>query len=252
MRDFTFKVYKKLLESIKESGYSFQTFEDFNKNPKDKVVVLRHDSDIWPENDLKIAKIEKAMDIVASYYFRIPETFRVKIVEKIKGMNHEIGYHYEDLARHNGDYERAITNFALNLEKLRKHYPVKTCVMHGRPLSKWDSKLLWERYNLKDYNIIAEPYLSINYKKVLYLTDNGSRWDANKSNIRDKVNSGYDLKIKTTFELVEHFRNIDLPDQIILNVHPARWNDIYIVWLYRFILQKVKNVAKFFLNKLRN
>jgi hypothetical protein len=43
------------------------------------------------------------------------------------------------------------------LEKLREFYPVKTICMHGSPLSKYDNKKIWEKYDYRDYGIIAEP-----------------------------------------------------------------------------------------------
>ena len=41
----------------------------------------------------------------------------------------------------------AIDDFRLNLEKLRKLYPVKTICMHGSPFSKWDNRDLWKKYD---------------------------------------------------------------------------------------------------------
>jgi hypothetical protein len=250
--DFTFRKYRKLLEAIKKSGYSFQRMEDFVSNAKDKVVVLRHDSDIWPGNDLKMAEIENSMDVVSTYYFRVPETFHQPIINKIKSLGHEIGYHYEDLARFNGDYEIAIENFKKNLEALRKIYPVKTAARHGRPLSKWDSLDLWKKHTLGSFGLTAEPYISIDYTDILYLTDNGSKWNADKSNIRDKVKSNHSFSIPDTDSLIDHFNKARLPKKIIINAHPARWNDIFLVWFYRYLLQKTKNVAKSILNSIRN
>jgi len=249
--DFTLKTYKQLLLTIMASGYSFQSVYDFIGNPLQKSVVLRHDSDIWPNNDLRMANIERNLGIISTYYFRIPATFNVAIIEKIRDMGHEIGYHYEDLATYSGDYNLAIESFSNNLKKIRELYDVKTVSMHGRPLSKWDSRELWQRYKLSDYGIIAETYLHIDYNKVLYLTDNGSRWDGNRSNIRDKVKSNLNYKIKTTYELMTCFQNNELPVHIVLNVHPARWNDNKVIWSYRYILQKAKNIAKHSLNRLR-
>ena len=251
--DFTVRKYRQLLEAIYRNGYEYQTVEQFIKQPKAKVVVLRHDSDIWPWADLTMAKVENSLNILATYYFRVPETFRAEIINEIKSFGHEIGYHYEDLARFNGNYEKAISNFKNNMALLRKLYPVKTVARHGRPLSKIESLDLWKRYDLSEFGILAEPYLSINYSKVLYLTDNGSKWNAEKDNIRDKVkNNAFSYNIKSTDSLIEHFDNGGLPDHIILNVHPARWNDKCIIWAYRFVLQKVKNVAKVSLNSIRS
>ena len=107
------------------------------------------------------------------------------------------------------------------------------------------------KVDLFDFGLIAEPYLSVDYTDVLYLTDNGSRWNGDKSNIRDKVNSGFNFNIRTTDSLIEHIMNNKLPDKIIINAHPARWNDNLVIWLYRYGLQKSKNVAKMILNSIR-
>jgi len=61
--------------------------------------------------------------------------------------------------------------------------------MHGSPLSKWDNRDLWKRYNYRDFGIIGEPYFDVNFDKVLYLTDTGRRWDGEGVSVRDKVTS---------------------------------------------------------------
>lgn len=249
--DFTLKTFKQLLLTLKASGYSFQSVHDFVVNPLDKTVVLRHDSDIWPINDLRMATVENNLGIISTYYFRIPATFNITIISKIRDLGHEIGYHYEDLATYNGNFNLAINSFSNNLKKMRELYDVKTVSMHGRPLSRWDSRELWQKFKLSDFGIIAEPYLDIDYNKVLYLTENGNRWDGDRSNIRDKVKSNFNHKIKTTFDLMNCFQKNELPDQIILNIHPARWNDNLFLWTYRYFLQKFKNLAKLMLNNLR-
>jgi hypothetical protein len=252
MRDFTLSAYNKLINSIKAAGYEFQTFEQFIVNPADKVVVMRHDCDIWPGNDLKMALLENRCHVKATYYFRIPHTFNEPIIKKIRDLGHEIGYHYENLADTNGNFEKAIDSFKINLDKIRKIYPVRTIAMHGRPLSRWDSRLLWEKYLLEDFGIIGEPYRSVDYNKVLYLTDTGSRWDGGKVSIRDNVKSDFNYSIKTTFQLIKAFNDNMMPDHVIINAHAARWNDNLMVWIYRYFLQTAKNAAKFILKFFRH
>ena len=252
MRDFTFETYRNLLKQIIQFGYEFQTMEEFINSPKNRVVVLRHDSDIWPKNDLKMAILESQLSVKSTYYFRVPETFKEEIILKIVGLSHEIGYHYEDLVRSKGNQDMAIANFKINLKQLRRFYPVRTITRHGRPLSTIESLELWKKFNYMSLGIIAEPYLDVDYSKVLYLTDNGSKWNASSSNIRDYTYSEYfNFDIETTFDLIEAFSQNKLPNQIILNVHPARWNDNFLVWTYRFFLQKAKNSAKTLLKSLR-
>ncbi len=72
----------------------------------------------------------------------------------------------------------------------RKIVPVKTICMHGSPLSKYDNKELWEKYDYRDYGIIGEPYFDINFNEVFYLSDTGRSWNNSDANVRDKVVRG--------------------------------------------------------------
>ncbi|MBN2174671.1 MAG: hypothetical protein JW731_11095 [Bacteroidales bacterium] len=249
-RDFTFKTYTLLLSTLRNLDYEFQTLEDFLLKPKKKVIILRHDSDIWPLNDLKMASIENRFGIKSTYYFRIPWTFNIEIIKKIKDLGHEIGYHYEDLAEAKGNFKKAIVTFKRNLDKLKAIYPVQTVAMHGRPLSKWDSRRLWEKYKLEDFGLIGEPYLSINYNEVIYITDTGSRWDGYKVSIRDSVNSPYQVDARSTFDLINYFKEMNPSKPVLINAHAARWNDNLFLWWYRFFLQHAKNITKKYYKKL--
>ena len=277
--DFTLSAYKQLIYSLQSQGYSFQTLQDFIQEPKDKTVILRHDVDRKPGNALVIAKIEKEAGIKASYYFRIvKESYDEGIIRQIADMGHEIGYHYENLTTCGGDLRLAIDDFRLNLEKFRKLYPVKTICMHGSPLSKWDNRDLWKKYDYRDFGIIAEPYLDIDFDEVFYLTDTGRRWDGGAFNIRDKVKGTEiggrmseailredekvrrlegekvrtlerkkefgDLKFRKTWDIIEAVEWGVLPDKVMLNTHPQRWTDNPVEWTKELVWQNVKNVIK--------
>ena len=107
-----------------------------------------------------MAQQEHALGIRSSYYFRYPGTFRPDIIRKIRDLGHEIGYHYEVLSKTNGDYAKAIALFSEELEEFRKICPVKTICMHGSPLSKYNNRDLWERYDYHAYGIFGEAFLS--------------------------------------------------------------------------------------------
>jgi len=97
--DFTLSAYKQLILTLQFQGYFFQTFEEYIQNPKEKVLILRHDVDRLPGNSLVIAKIEKEAGIKTSYYFRIVrQSYDENIIRQIAEMGHEIGYHYENLS----------------------------------------------------------------------------------------------------------------------------------------------------------
>lgn len=97
--DFTLSAYKQFISTLQSYGYFFQIFEEYIQNPKEKVVILRHDVDRLPGNAFVIAKIEKEAGIKARYYFRIvKESYDENIIKQIAEMGHEIGYHYENLS----------------------------------------------------------------------------------------------------------------------------------------------------------
>ena len=46
--------------------------------------------------------------------------------------------------------------------------------------------------------------------------------------------------------------NKELPEKIMLNVHPQRWNDRFVPWARELVMQNVKNVVKRALIKRKN
>lgn len=262
--DFTIYTYKKLLSSLLVEYKFSNTFYEFLEGSKsdsykvqnNSLFILRHDVDYLPENALTAAKLEHSLEIVATYYFRIiPETFKPNIIKEIAGMGHEIGYHYEDmdlviannLDRH---IDLAYESFQRNLERLRKIVPIKTICMHGSPTAKYDNKLIWSKYNYRELGIIGEPYFDIDWNEFGYLTDTGRCWNGEKYSVRDRVNSKYKFNFKTTQDIIDNISS--LPDKIMITIHPQRWTDNWLQWSYELVSQKIKNIAKVSLIKLRS
>lgn len=252
MADFTIHKYRQLLNTLIEQGYQFQTFSEYLTKPSSRSIVLRHDVDKRPQNSLKLAKLESDLGLKGVYNFRIvPKSWDKDIIKAIFSLGHEIGYHYEDLALNNGNFQKAIKNFELNLERIRNLAPVSTITMHGSPTSPHDSRDLWEKFDYKDLGLIGEPYFDIDFSKVLYLTDTGRRWDGSKVSIRDKVNpkmiqqlevKGY--SIHSTNDIIRAARENALPDAIMFTIHPQRWHSRGALWLQEYVMQNAKNIAK--------
>lgn len=245
-RDFTLKKYSRLIDAAIQSGYELQSYERFVKEGQSgKAYILRHDVDDLPEQSLATAKIEAAAGVKGTYYFRVvKQSYHPAIVDAIAAMGHEIGYHYEDMALCGGNYEKAYEHFLHYLEMFRQHYPVKTICMHGSPMSKWDNRLLWERYDYKKSGIIAEPYFDTNFNKVFYITDTSRSWKGSAYSVRDKVNSSFDIQIQSTDDLIRRLYEKSLPDQIMQNIHPQRWQDNIYRWAKELVLQNLKNIVK--------
>jgi len=252
MRNFSLKCYCQLLESIKSQHHYFQTFEGYITTPiSEKLIVLRHDVDKLPENSLVTAKLEHEMGIKGSYYFRtVPESWNEDIIKEISALGHEIGYHYENMTTCKGNIDMAFADFKMNLDKLRKLVPVTTICMHGSPLSKWDSRALWKKYDYKTLEITGEPYFDIDFSKVFYLTDTGRRWDGFKVSRRDRIPQYQDqwekegLVFHSTQDIINAANKGQLPSQIMITVHPQRWTDKPIPWVKELVWQGIKNQVK--------
>ena len=252
MIDFTLQMYRLLLKTFIKADYNFKTIEDYLLNPQSKSVMLRHDVDRNPQQALEMAKIENELNIKSSYYFRIVRvSYNEKIIKQIEELGHEIGYHYEDLSLAKGNYKKAISSFEKNLNLLRQLYPVKTICMHGSPLSKWDNRLIWKKYNYKNYGILGDSYLDIDFNVVLYLTDTGRRWDGAQVSLRDKVESSLKYYFKSSFNIISASQNNALPDQILITTHPHRWNDSIMPWFLELVGQSIKNIIKSIIVKIQ-
>lgn len=253
MKDFTFEIYEKLLQTFLRNGYHCIPYIDYvrKKDLLKKFVILRHDVDGKPEHSVRVAQIQHGNGVRGSYYFRnVPASFNKDCIRKIASLKHEIGFHYEDLSQCHGDASKAIGQFYFFLRELRKITPIRTICMHGSPLSKYDNRKIWDHYNYRDYGIEGEPYFDTDFKRVWYLTDTGRSWN-HKSSIRDKVINAISIPVKNTSHLLDIIAANDAPDQIMLNIHPQRWTDNTLGWYKELVTQKVKNVVKAGLKTVR-
>ena len=293
MRDFTFNIYIDFIKRLIREKYQFQKFSEFVVIPFDNVFFLRNDIDLKKNQALFFAKLEKDLDVKATYYFRIVKTiFDPKIIKQVSNMGHEIGYHYEDvdlvlrrqrtkdIPKKNLNFsvqksglnlpgfkksvnemgeiveewliDLAYESFCKNLEKFREIYSVKTICMHGSPLSPFDNKIIWEKYDYRKLGIIGEPYFDIDFNEVFYLTDTGRRWDGEKVSVRDKVkskkekiNSSFEhLRFRHTKDIIRAAEEGRLPEKMMITIHPQRWHDSLGPWLKELLWQKTKNFVK--------
>lgn len=268
-RDFTLNRFKELLYTLKREGYVFRTFGEFITSPEGKVAVLRHDVDRMPENALETALMEKEAGIKGTYYFRtVPGRWYPGIIKKISELGHETGYHYETVdtafrkkggrlslikgATVSGEEREKLMDeswaeFRRNLERIRQIAPVTTAAMHGSPFSPISNLDLWKKYDYREAGIMGEPYLDIDFAKVLYLTDTGRRWDNPGIIVRDKVDGTKDhltLNVRTTGQLIEAVKNGNLPEQVMITIHPQRWTGRTAGWLRELVWQNIKNSIK--------
>jgi len=246
MKDFTYNIFIKLLESFRAEGYKIITVEDYFLKPqKGKIVILRHDVDRYPSNTLKMARLENEIGVTSTYYFRIiPSVYKEDVIKKVHELGHEVAYHYEDLTLVKGDFKKAIAHFENGLKMIRKFAKAETICMHGSPMSKWNNKDLWKKYNYKDYGIIGATSFDIDYNEVFYISDNGWGWNNTSVSVRDKVKTKFDIPIKNTEHLMELVLSNKLPNKVMINAHPDTFFDPGTKYFFNKVLIKSKNVIK--------
>lgn len=256
--DFTFTTLKDILKALKSQGFLFCGLSDYisNKNTQPPLIILRHDVETRYANALHFAQIQHEMGIRGSYHFRLlPKSFDVTIIKQIAALGHEIGYHYDDLSHCKGNYENAIRRFQQNLAYLREIANVSTISMEGAPLSKYDNRDLWKKYDYKKFDIIGEPYFDLDFNKTFYMTDTGRCWNGAKVSMRDKAIASNPVtnpdylrrRYRKTCDIIKAIENGDFPDQVMMTFHPQRWTDNKVLWFKEFIIQNMKNQVKRFL-----
>ncbi|HHT23884.1 MAG TPA: hypothetical protein GXZ87_11365 [Bacteroidales bacterium] len=246
MRDFTLKTYKHLLQSFLSRNYKLINYSAYCKGvDADKFLILRHDVDEIAGNALKMAKLEHELGVSATYYFRIvQQSNKPEIIRKIASLGHEIGYHYEDLALAKGDLQFAKQTFEENLAYFRTFYPVKTVCMHGSSTSKYDNREFWKNFELKDFGLIGEPYLTTNFNEVYYLTDTGYAWDGGKFAVRDMVENSFDVTYHSSDDIIKVVEAGTFPDKCLMLAHTL-WTDGYFQWTMLHIREFLRNNLKY-------
>jgi hypothetical protein len=251
MKDFTFNAYRNYLAAIRKSYPHILRFDDyFRSNPKPRsFCLIRHDVDRKPQNAVKMARLEHALGIPATYCFRTKKhTFKPDAITLISSLGHEIAYHYESLSDAKGNMAEATKDFQNNLAKLRKLAPVSTISMHGRPFSRYDNKNLWKgsdnhRLLLDQCDILGEIYLDIDYSDIAYINDTGRNWRARKANRRDHVDSSIVLDFRNGRSLLEYLDNRPHP-KLVFQVHPERWSDQNFEYWVQYSKDKAINLLK--------
>jgi hypothetical protein len=280
MQDFTLKAYRKLLNEMANAKYAVVTFEQYLSSEHiGKIIILRHDVDRKPLQSLRAAEIENEAKIRGTYYFRVENgRFPDQVIRRVAELGHEIGYHYEDLNATGGNVEAALASFQSNLANLREISPIRTICMHGSPLSRHDNRNMWVTKSYKEFGIIGEPYLDVDFDEVMYLSDTGRRWDGDKVSIRDRVagdrqwasgdredkgkkreDKGHierkswgtvlglpSRRIHSTMDIIQALREGSLPDKLMLTIHPQRWTDNRLLWMKELAWQNFKNLIKYF------
>jgi hypothetical protein len=253
--DFTLDKYSKLCTTIQNLHCPIMTVSQFLQSgqPQECVVIVRHDIDRGLSSALNMAELEASFGIRSTYYVRMTrQVYKPDVLAKVQALGHELGYHYEVLTRTRGDLGEAVLTLKKELDLLRQVGTVETASMHGSPLSPIDNRDLWQRCDMREYGLLGEAYLSIDYSGVYYFTDTGRSWDRDRFNLRDRVASRPTAaKVHTTDDLCVWLdKRPDGP--LLLNVHPNRWSASKWAWSSSLVSDWIVNFAKLLIGVQRS
>lgn len=143
--------FRRLLELAQAAGYEITSIERFwlrivggTVDPGGKYLILRHDVDTDPGTAARMWRIERALGVHGSYYFRL-STLDIPLMERIEAAGGSASYHYEEVAtlakrlrlRSPEAVLRHLTEagdaFVANLQRLRRTtgLPMAAVASHG-------------------------------------------------------------------------------------------------------------------------
>ncbi len=175
------KEYEKILQNIVNEGFECITYSEYvsklKKNTLEdkKYFILRHDIDTDLATTRRFFKIEKKMNVKASYYFR-QTTINVKLMREINAYGSEASYHFEEIAtfckkNHIKNKQKVIENISeirqmfknnfITLEQ-KLGYKLITVASHGdfvnRKLNTINNVITDDDNLRQELGILAETY----------------------------------------------------------------------------------------------
>jgi hypothetical protein len=125
--------------------------------------------------------------------------------------------------------------------------------MHGSPLSRWNNLDMWDTFDFRDFGLVGEAFLSIDYQGCAYLTDTGRSWQASNTNLRDRPRGAYMVRdgVRSTADLIRLIGEGELP-RMAISVHPERWDDRLDGWLLQLGKDTAINGVKRVLSMARS
>jgi len=254
VRDWTIEKYEGFCVAVKDSGRIVLPVVDYLTDPPEgRKLVIRHDVDISGKKTLPMAKLERKFGFRTSYYYRkVKKTFSPQVMRTVAQLGHEVGYHYEVLDKGRGDVKRAKDIFDKELEEFRSIVNVRTISMHGNPLTPWDNRDFWQYYDLSDFDLVGECYLSFDADKIIYLSDTGRTWEGGKHNIKDFLIGGNGSErpvLRSTNDLCQFLKTY--PQDVYLLMHPERWSVNFKDYVVQAVRDWLGCLAKDMLTRLK-
>jgi hypothetical protein len=205
LEKFTYQEYEALLLKLK-SDHIFLCFSDFRKKVRLKrYLILRHDIDFSLSYAMKMAHLESAIGIKATYFlllssknYNLFSKSDCSIPKKLISLGHEVGLHYDPKVmeeRNPTDLTSQIYYETRILSEISRK-PIKSIAMHNPSLYGKDP--------FADDKNFINAYGPQFTKEIPYFSDSCGAW-------RD-----------STYIV---FNQSPFPDKLQLLIHPIFWSE---------------------------
>ena len=179
--DFSYDHYKEIIELAK-GKYRIMTMQEYSASRQNEVLVLRHDIDTNPQRALRMAKIERNLDVRSTYFVRVhaemynPFGFKTyRRLKEISRMGHEIGLHFENLDFSRITEEDSSSVLKREIQVLQTVLGIKIRgVAAHRGFSGIDNSDFVRNMNLSEFDLEYEAHQLT--RDCLFVSDSLRRW----------------------------------------------------------------------------
>ncbi len=186
-------------------------------------VILRFDVDYRESHAIHLAQLAHSHALRGSFYFRHHATgFDLETIYNVAALGHEVGYHFETLDTCRGDFDRAGALFVEHIAALRREgVQVSTVAAHGSPPASPTYRsnrdlLVQQPELLTQADIIGETTLSIDFSRVVYISD--AYWHWRHYDIPAPGNMGQAITLSEALEACQGRQT-----GLYVTFHPHQW-----------------------------
>lgn len=232
--NFVYKKWDAFCASLAQKGYVSISAKDVAQNGT-KYFVLKHDVETNVKRAYKMAEIEHKYGHQGTYYvqaYLLEDKENIALLQRMRGMGHEISYHYDVMDSCHGNIDAAIQEFEKNKALFEKNgFKIITVCQHGNPVVErvgYTSNRDFFRNSKvqKLYPNIADIMVDFKEKahtEYLYFSDAGRKFNFIYDPINNDIVNSDDKNV--SFEtLQEMWAYIEKSGQsCIISTHPHRW-----------------------------
>lgn len=215
--EFTYTAYRNLLSLLRQGGYAFTGYHDYQAHPR--CVILRHDIDNSLPQALRLAEIEATEGVHSTWFVLLRTDFynpasaaSQRQLRRIRELGHELGLHFDEMAYPKED--ASCTTGSSSTEELICHEagilsdicgcPITTVSMHRPSKATLEADL-----QIPD---MVNSYGQTFFHDFKYLSDSRRRW---REPVEDIIRSGaYDRLHILTHAFWYHEQEQDITESV--------------------------------------